>query len=339
MMAQIPFFGSLGNHEYYTDSADSTLDARVTPTARGSFRRLRPLLFIRRDRLLKRLDEPSVRSGGVRAPILLLCAVLLALPAGARAEAAGREEAAALLDRFRSSIWAVPIYAEFELREMPRRGDEHVFRGRFWGGRNEKGPVTRFEVGGSRGGPATRTVLLQGGPGGGLWTADGQGPGVPDPDAVLKPVVPGVEITPFDLLPMPYLYWLDADFVGAERVRGRQAYVYLLAPSADFAARNPGIRAVRVYLDGQYEALEQSEVVGTGGPVTKTLSLLELRKVGSQWIPKDVDVRTEGTRDKTRLTLTAVAVGITIDPAAFDPSLLGTPAAPPAAALIVPVPQ
>ncbi|HEY5078340.1 MAG TPA: hypothetical protein VII43_00780 [Opitutaceae bacterium] len=260
------------------------------------------------------------------------------MSADARAEAAGKEEAAALLNRFRNSIWAVPTYAEFELREMPRRGDEHVFRGRFWGGRNERGPVTRFEVGVSRGGP-NRTVLLQGGPDGGLWTADGPGAGIPSPDSAMKPVVPGVEITPFDLLPMPYLYWLDADFVGVERVRGRQAYVYLMDPSADFSARNPGIRAVRVYLDGQYEALEQSEIVGTGGPVTKTLSLLELRKVGSQWIPKDVDVRTEGTRDKTRLTLTAVAVGIAIDPATFDPSLLGTPATPPAAAQIVPVPQ
>jgi len=32
MMAQIPFFGSLGNHEYYTDGANPTLAARVTPT-------------------------------------------------------------------------------------------------------------------------------------------------------------------------------------------------------------------------------------------------------------------------------------------------------------------
>lgn len=33
MMAQIPFFSSLGNHEYLTDNASPTLAARVTPTA------------------------------------------------------------------------------------------------------------------------------------------------------------------------------------------------------------------------------------------------------------------------------------------------------------------
>ena len=232
----------------------------------------------------------------------------------------------------------MPTYAEFELREMPRRGDEHIYHGRFWGGRNERGPVTRFEIEASRGG-APHAILLQGGSDGGLWTSDGTGAGTLSPDAVLRPVIPGVEVTPFDLLPMPYLYWLDADFVGVERVRGRQAFVYLLAPPAEFSARNPGIKAVRVYLDGQYEALEQSEIIGSGGPVTKTLSLLELRKVGSQWIPKDVDVRTEGTRDKTRLTLTAVAIGVAPDPSTFDPSLLGTPAARPAAAQVTPVPQ
>ena len=122
-------------------------------------------------------------------------------------------------------------------------------------------------------------------------------------------------------------------------MRGRQAYVYMLAAPADFSAANPGIRAVRVYLDGQYEALEQSEVIGSGGPVTKTLSLLELRKVGPRWIPKDVDVRTEGTRDKTRLSLTAVAVGVTLDPTTFDPSLLGTPVAPPGGGQLLPVAQ
>jgi hypothetical protein len=56
---------------------------------------------------------------------------------------------------------------------------------------------------------------------------------------------------------------------------------------------------------------------------------LELRKVGDRWIPKDVDVRNEATRDKTRLSVTAVAVGIPIDPAAFDPPQLGAPLAEP----------
>jgi hypothetical protein len=56
---------------------------------------------------------------------------------------------------------------------------------------------------------------------------------------------------------------------------------------------------------------------------------LELKKVGDRWIPKDMDVRNEVTRDKTRLTLTAVAIGIPQDPRAFDPAELGSPLPPP----------
>jgi hypothetical protein len=92
-------------------------------------------------------------------------------------------------------------------------------------------------------------------------------------------------------------------------------------------------------LDTQYDALVQSEISGPDGHIAKTLSLLELRKVGDRWIPKDVDVRNEATRDKTRLSLTAVSVGSAADPAAFDPAQLGSPLAPPPASRILRVAQ
>ena len=235
-------------------------------------------------------------------------------------------------------MWAEPIYAEFELRQMPRRGAESVFRGRFWGGRSEKGPVTRLELDVGKGG-FTHRFLLQGGADGGIWTSDGGAPGAPGEDAVLAPLAPGCEMTPFDILPMPYLYWLDADVASVQRIRGRPAYAFVFTPSADFSARHPAVKSVRAYLDTQYDALVQSEVSGPAGRVAKTLSLLELRKVGDRWIPKDVDARNEATRDKTRLSLTGVAVGIAPDPAAFDPDRLGSPLAPPPAGRVMRVPQ
>ena len=241
---------------------------------------------------------------------------------------------AALLEQFRQAIWAEPIYAEFDLRQMPRRGSEHVFKGRFWGGRNERGPVTRLELDVGKGGFSHR-FLVQGGPDGAVWTSDGVGGGALSEAAVLAPLAPGVEMTPFDMLPMPYLYWLDSELVGVERIRGRQANIYVFLPSADFAARNPSIKSVRAYLDTQYNALEQSEINGPTGRVAKTLILLELRKVGDRWIPKDLDARNEVTRDKTRLSLTAVAVGVRTDAKAFDPSQLGLPLAPPSASHVI----
>lgn len=243
-----------------------------------------------------------------------------------------------ILDRFRQSIWAEPIYAEFDLREMPRRGDERLFKGRFWGSRNERGPVTRVELDLGKGG-FTHRFLVQGGADGETWTSDAGAPGAANAQAVVSPLVPGVEMAPFDILPMPYLYWLDAELVGLERIRGRPSYAFVFTPSADFSSHNPTVKSVRAYLDTQYDALVQSEISAQDGHVSKTLSLLDLRKVGDRWIPKDIDVRNEATRDKTRLSLTAVAVGIPMAASAFDPAELGAPLAPPPAGNILRIPQ
>jgi hypothetical protein len=264
-------------------------------------------------------------------------ACLAATAACSGAALPDKADAAARLDQFRRSIYAESIYIEFDLRQMPRRGDEHVFRGRLWGARNERGPITRFEVDAGRGGPVHR-ILVQGGPDGALWVSDGPGKASRDETALLRPLVPGVEITPFDLQ-MPYLYWLDSGLAGEERIRGRSAYAYVFTPPAEFTAGNPDIKSVRAYLDTEYDALMQSEITGANGRVAKTLSLLELRKVGDRWIPRDLDVRNEATRDKTRLSVTGVAIGITADPSTFDPSLLGVAASPPPAASVTPVTQ
>ena len=236
--------------------------------------------------------------------------------------------AAAILEQFRGMVWSEPIYAEFVLRQMPRRGPERAYQGRFWGGRNEQGPVTRIELDLDGNGYAHR-FLVQGGADGSIWTSDASGAGVRNDAAFLMPLAPGVEMTPFDVLPMPYLYWLDSELVGTNRIRGRSAFTYIFTPPADFAARAPSIKSVRAYLDTQYDALVQSEVLGEGGRIIKTLSLMELRKIGDRWIPKDMDIRNEATRDKTRLTLTAVSVGIAQNPSAFDPKELGLTLLPP----------
>ncbi len=280
-----------------------------------------------------------MRTRPVRAAALALLVGACLATAGRLAGAAlpDKADGAALLAHFRGSVYAEPIYVEFDLRQMPRRGDERLFHGRLWGARNGRGPITRFELEVGKGVPAHH-ILVQGGPDPALWVSDGPGKTARDEDALLLPLVPGVEMTPFDLQ-MPYLYWLDVDLTAVGRIRGRPAYTYLFTPPADFAARSPAIASVKAYLDTQYDALMQSEIIGANGRVAKTLSLLELRKVGDRWIPRDLDVRNEATRDKTRLSITAVAVGLTVDPSTFDPSRLGANVAPPPGASITRVTQ
>ena len=281
----------------------------------------------------------SGRVSAFRALCLSCIACALAAASGTHALAAPTEgaDAAAALDSFRRSVYAEPVYIEFELREMPRRGDEHVFHGRLWGIRNERGPVARFELNGPKG-TIARAILLQGGPDPSIWVSDTHGGGYRDEKVLMMPLVPGADMTPFDVQ-MPYLYWLDVDFTGGARIRGRPAYAYVFAPPAEFAAAAPGVKSVKAYLDTQYDALMQAEVTGADGRVAKTLTLLELKKVGDRWIPRDFDVRNEVTRDKTRLSVTGVAIGIAVDPSAFNPARLGVAAGPPADASITRVAQ
>jgi Outer membrane lipoprotein-sorting protein len=231
----------------------------------------------------------------------------------------------ALLEKFRQSINAEPVYLEFELHALPRRGDEVVFKGRLWGGRNDRGPITRIALTGVDG--RERSFLVQGGGQGGIWRSEGGTEAVPEPSDFLQPLVPGVETTAFDLQ-MPFLYWPEPKLVGVNRIRGRPAYCFVFQPPADVAARYSGLSGVRAYLDAEYPAPVQFEILGTDGKVEKTWSLLDLKRIGGKWIVKEVDVRNEATRDKTRFLVTGAALGVKLAASLFEPARLAE--APPA---------
>jgi hypothetical protein len=65
--------------------------------------------------------------------------------------------------------------------------------------------------------------------------------------------------------------------------------------------------------------------------VEKTISLLDLKKVGEQWILKSIDVRDTRTRDKTRLTVTAAALDLNWPAQTFLAANLGDDPPQPAA--------
>ena len=85
------------------------------------------------------------------------CLALLALPARAQKESRpppnyaqlgppDQAEGRAVIDSFRQQGIAGDYYLEFELRVLPRRGDEQVLPGRLWGSRNAAGPISRVSV-------------------------------------------------------------------------------------------------------------------------------------------------------------------------------------------------
>lgn len=242
-------------------------------------------------------------------------------------------ETAKILDQFRHSGWRG--YIEFDLHSLPRRGDEKVYHGRLWGGENSQGAVTRIEVTDAQG--ATHRLLLQNGARPGVWRlADGKVAMV-DGGGLLQPLIPGVEVTAFDLQ-MPYLYWADAKAESVTRVHGRPAYELVFHPPIGENARYAGVGFVRAFFDAQFNAPVQIEL-GDLKTTVKTTTLVDLKKVGEQWVPKSFDLRNEVTRDKTRFEVTAVALSLQFPPDVFAPAALAESVNPPSADRIVRISQ
>lgn len=213
-------------------------------------------------------------------------------------------------------------YLEFKLRVMPRRGAEREFKGQLWGSRVEAGPLSRISLATPEG--TERRFLLQNGtaPAGWEWTEGADSQVNPlDVSALFAPLIPGAQLTVFDLQ-MPYLYWEDFVFEGVSKIRGRPAHTFLLYPPAAFAAGYPGLSGVRVHLDTQFNALVQTELLDEKGQPFKSLSVLDLKKVGEQWMVKTIDLRDERSRDKTRFQVTGAALNLELAATVFDPEAL-----------------
>jgi hypothetical protein len=218
------------------------------------------------------------------------------------------KEAQDALDQFRRSGPAQPAYLEFELRHLPRRGPVATSRGRLWASRNDQGSVVRIEL-------AEGThLLLQNGPHAQVWRWS---LGTTKTVAASEPLQAGLEITAFDLQ-MPFLYWPQAAGATLSRIRGRPADRFVFAAPASAAP----LTGVRAYLDSEYHAPVEIESLG-GDRVLKTFSLLDLKNVAGQWLLKDLDVRDEATRNKTRLSVTGAALGLDLPAALFQPESLG----------------
>ncbi|HUR56637.1 MAG TPA: hypothetical protein VM029_02935 [Opitutaceae bacterium] len=241
-------------------------------------------------------------------------------------------EAARILGEFRNSGVPGQYYLEFELRALPRRGEERVYQGRLWGMRNAQGPISRVEL--TDAGGAKHRLLVQNGERAAVWRwANGRATGLGVTE-LFAPVIPGVELTAFDLQ-MPFLYWPDAKLQGVDKVRGRPAHTFLFRAPPEFAAQHPEVAAARASLDTQMNALVQTELLDRNGKVLKRFSPLSLKVVDKQVLPKTIDFRNEATGDKARMQTTAAALGLELPPAMFAPASLAEDARPPAADKVV----
>ena len=245
-----------------------------------------------------------------------------------------QEEGRHIIAEFRQmGLAAGDFFWEFDLHILPRRGPERVQHGQMWGTRNDQGALTRVVLKDEAG--VERRLLVQNGPQPAIWSwqpgaAGAQRLGLAEQFLPLAQT----DLTPFDLQ-MPFLFWNDFTFEGVARLRGRPAHRFLFLPPPAVAAAYPALTGVRVSLDTQFHAPVETELIGEGGRVLKTVSLLELKKTQDQWIVKTIDFRDEATRNKTRFAVTGAAMGLTFAPGLFEPATLADDVQPPAAGRIV----
>ena len=236
-------------------------------------------------------------------------------------------EAQQILQQFRQAGIPGEYFLEFEFHGLPRRGDEVVYRGRYWGGRNQHGAINRIEFTDAAG--KTTRLLVQNGEQPGIWRATGARVTPGDIATSFQPLIAGLEITAFDLQ-MPFLYWPNGKLDRLARVLGRPAHAFVFPAPPEIKAQQKDLAAVRAFFDTQFNALMRIEYLGAGSKTLKTIALLNFQKVGEQYVPKSFDVRNEVTRDKTRFVVTGAALNLDLAPAVFEPAALAEVIQPPA---------
>ncbi len=241
-----------------------------------------------------------------------------------------QKEGADILRSMRSVGPDGDYYLEFELRVLPRRGEGPRIPGKLWGSRNAEGPISRLSLGAVEGSGPARRILVQGGPRPAAWqwpAANGAAVIAVDDAALFEPLA-GSDLSAFDLQ-MPFLYWPEFVYEGKSRLLDRPVDTFLLYPPVALAKRRPDLAAMRVYLDPTYHALVQAEQLGEGERVLKSFRVNGLARIGERYLVKSVELRDEATRNKTRFTVTAAALGLDFSSAVFAPGNLATEPAPP----------
>lgn len=187
------------------------------------------------------------------------------------------------------------------------------------------GMVTRLDIR-PEGKPdsALRRFLIVNGASPAVYALDDDGkPRRADADA-LKPLLPGLVFTPYDLQ-MPFIHWSDYKYRETERFRTRPTDYFVMKPGAEFKKAHPEILAVNLGFDRAYKALMRAETLDTNGDTLRDLRAESFGKIKGQWIIREMKLRDAKTRASDTLTIVSAATGLDLPASVFDPEQLAAP--------------
>ena len=213
---------------------------------------------------------------------------------------------------------------QFQLRHMPRRGNEIVKTGTLYGPFLGSG-VSRLSINRDFQKNDVAHYLLINGENPRFWnfTMDESQPKLISPAESLEPLIPGMNQTAFDLL-MPFVFW-DGKYKSSGKVAGRPAHIFSFICPSWVTEKKPSWKTLTLALDDAYDAPLRIEVLGNSQVPERTLILRTYKKVGDRWIVKEIDCLDRTSRSVTRMKITFAALGLDLDHSLFQPENLVKP--------------
>ena len=213
---------------------------------------------------------------------------------------------------------------QFQLRHMPRRGNETVKTGILYGPFLGCG-VSRLSVVRDSQKNNFSNFLLKNGKDPKFWniTSNELQPILISPEESLAPLVQGMNQTAFDLL-MPFVFW-NGEYKNSGKVAGRPAHIFSFTCPPWITKAKPHWQNITLALDDAYDAPLRVEILGKSQIAERTLILRKFKKVGNRWIVKEIDCHDRKSRSVTRMTVTSAALGLDLDQTLFLPENLVQP--------------
>ena len=213
---------------------------------------------------------------------------------------------------------------QFQLRHMPRRGNETVKNGILYGPFLGCG-VSRLSVVRDSQKNNFSNFLLKNGEDPKFWnvTSNELQPILISLEESLAPLVQGMNQTAFDLL-MPFVFW-NGEYKNSGKVAGRPAHIFSFTCPPWITKVKPHWQNITLALDDAYDAPLRVEILGKSQIAERTLILRKFKKVGDRWIVKEIDCHDRKSRSVTRMTVTSAALGLDLDQTLFLPENLVQP--------------
>lgn len=239
------------------------------------------------------------------------------------AKTISKEEGASRINTFRQFHYSGDFSFQFALVHLPARGQEKNYRGVLWGSWNENGHVYRVNLWPDSKNAEPMRLLAQSGTKSKIWIQEngGQIRELTESE-MFKPLWEPLIFTPFDLQLYNFLYWKEYEYNGPDRVKGRRAQMFTMYPPQSIKAANPELESVKMAMDEDFNVLLKADFLGNNDQPIRSFQIQNVQKVQDHWIPKRLDIVDEKSKNKNRLSITAAAMGLKLNPSYFNPANL-----------------